>query len=62
MEPCFFAHFNEYLVTANPDGSIPLKARVVARLAEVGDGILLTSLIEQANETARRFHAAKGRK
>lgn len=52
----YFAVFQGYIVTANSDGSIPLNAKVVAKLTCAADlnEDLLRQLIKQANETADR--------
>ena len=48
----YFAEFNGFIVTANADGSIPLNARVVAKLLDF-DPQALTNLLSQANEYER---------
>lgn len=56
-----FSIFREYIVTANPDGSVPLNAKCVAAVL-THDSALLTELVAQANlgkELAEAISAAK---
>ena len=56
-----FARFRDYVVTANPDGSIPLNAKMVC-VSVQEDQALLNELIAQANlgkDLAEAINAAK---
>lgn len=48
-----YALFHGYIVTANDDGSIPLNAKIVAKVDEANEA-LLAELLECANLWCRK--------
>ena len=47
--PLYFALFNQYIVTANADGSVPLNSKCVIKVGQLDSVSMLTQMLSQAN-------------